>query len=78
MEKTPQPKSSYIVFDFIVLNPTVSNYNQFVTPTVTIDCVDLLHNCDEYQRDLCTNPLYRLFREQNCRKYCRICKGICM
>ncbi|XP_052703991.1 uncharacterized protein ZK673.1-like [Crassostrea angulata] len=43
-------------------------------PTVTIDCVDQLHNCDEYQRDLCTNSLYRLFREQNCRKYCRICK----
>lgn len=73
------PRPSYIVFDFIVFGIilfsliTINLYN--VAPTVTIDCVDQLHNCDEYQRDLCTNSLYRLLREQNCRKYCRICKG---
>lgn len=70
------PLLSYIVFDFIVFGIIFfSTYYQIVAPTVTIDCMDQLHNCDEYQRDLCTNPLYRLFREQNCRKYCRICKG---
>ncbi|XP_078310638.1 uncharacterized protein LOC144618469 [Crassostrea virginica] len=43
-------------------------------PTVTVLCVDQLKNCDEYQADLCINSLYRLFREEKCRKYCGICK----
>ncbi|XP_062580982.1 uncharacterized protein LOC134242855 [Saccostrea cucullata] len=44
-------------------------------PTVTVACQDKLPNCDEYQSDLCINPLYRLWREDNCRKFCGICKG---
>ncbi|KAK3103323.1 hypothetical protein FSP39_018485 [Pinctada imbricata] len=44
----------------------------YVPPTFT-PCVDKLLNCEEYNKDLCTNPLYRFFREANCRKYCDLC-----
>ena len=46
-----------------------------LVPTVTITCKDELTTCDEYQADLCSNHLFRLFREKNCRKFCGICKG---
>ena len=52
-------------FEFIVI----------LVPTVTITCKDELTTCDEYQADLCSNHLFRLFREKNCRKFCGICKG---
>ncbi|XP_052706071.1 uncharacterized protein ZK673.1-like [Crassostrea angulata] len=42
-------------------------------PTLTILCKDEIPNCEDYSRDLCTNPLYRIFREKNCRKSCKIC-----
>lgn len=44
-------------------------------PTLTILCKDEIPNCEDYSRDLCTNPLYRIFREKNCRKFCKICTG---
>ncbi|XP_062581105.1 uncharacterized protein LOC134242921 isoform X2 [Saccostrea cucullata] len=44
-------------------------------PTTTIACQDKLSNCNEYQSNLCTEPLYRLWREENCRKFCGICTG---
>ncbi|XP_048747795.2 uncharacterized protein LOC125659995 isoform X2 [Ostrea edulis] len=43
--------------------------------TTTVPCFDVKDNCDEYQSDLCRNNLYRLFRERNCRKFCKICTG---
>nr|XP_022336173.1 uncharacterized protein ZK673.1-like [Crassostrea virginica] len=43
-------------------------------PTLTILCKDEIPNCEDYSRDLCTNHLYRIFREKNCRKFCGICK----
>lgn len=36
-------------------------------------CVDKISNCNEYDADLCTNPLYRLFREDNCQLFCGLC-----
>lgn len=45
-------------------------------PTRTVPCSDKLANCDEYPPDLCTNELYRLWREDNCRKFCGVCSGI--
>ncbi|XP_062580984.1 uncharacterized protein LOC134242858, partial [Saccostrea cucullata] len=45
-------------------------------PTVTIACQDKLSNCNEYQSNLCIEPLYRLWREENCRKFCGICTGV--
>ncbi|XP_056018424.1 uncharacterized protein LOC125668451 [Ostrea edulis] len=45
-------------------------------PTVSDECKDTLPNCDEYQSDMCTNHLYKLFREINCRQFCGICKGV--
>lgn len=45
-------------------------------PTRIVPCSDKLTNCDEYPPDLCTNELYRLWREDNCRKFCGICSGI--
>lgn len=47
-----------------------------VAPTRIVPCSDKLTNCDEYPPDLCTNELYRLWREDNCRKFCGICSGI--
>nr|XP_022336718.1 uncharacterized protein LOC111132994 isoform X2 [Crassostrea virginica] len=44
-------------------------------PTRIVPCRDRLTNCDEYSSDLCINPLYRLWREENCRKYCGVCTG---
>ena len=46
-----------------------------VAPTRIVPCRDQLTNCDEYSSDVCVNPLYRLWREDNCRKYCGICSG---
>ncbi|XP_062597182.1 uncharacterized protein LOC134258655 [Saccostrea cucullata] len=43
-------------------------------PTLTILCKDEIPTCRDYSADLCTNPLYRIFRERKCRKYCGICK----
>ncbi|XP_052100630.1 mucin-2-like isoform X2 [Mytilus californianus] len=43
--------------------------------TSPVPCVDKIPNCNEYDADLCTNPLYRLFREDNCLKFCNLCKG---
>ncbi|XP_071167719.1 uncharacterized protein [Mytilus edulis] len=43
--------------------------------TSPMPCVDKIPNCNEYDADLCTNPLYRLFREDNCMKFCSLCKG---
>ncbi|CAG2185197.1 unnamed protein product [Mytilus edulis] len=37
-------------------------------------CVNKVSNCNEYDADLCTNPLYRLFREDNCKLFCGLCK----
>lgn len=51
--------------------------NLFVSEhTSPIPCVDKIPNCNEYDADLCTNPLYRLFREDNCRKFCSLCTGM--
>ena len=47
----------------------------FLAPTRIVPCRDRLTNCDEYSSDLCINPLYRLWREENCRKYCGVCTG---
>jgi hypothetical protein len=44
-------------------------------PTKIVPCADRLTNCDEYTSDVCTNPFYRIWREDNCRKYCKICTG---
>jgi len=44
--------------------------------TSPLPCVDKIPNCNEYDADLCTNPLYRLFREDNCRKFCSLCTGM--
>lgn len=51
------------------------NKFSFLGPTLTILCKDEIPNCEDYSRDLCTNPLYRIFREKNCRKSCKICTG---
>uniref|UniRef100_K1PAK4 Uncharacterized protein n=1 Tax=Magallana gigas TaxID=29159 RepID=K1PAK4_MAGGI len=45
-------------------------------PTRIVPCSDKLTNCDEYPPDLCSNEVYRLWREDNCRKFCGICSGI--
>lgn len=42
--------------------------------TTTPPCVDKISHCNEYDADLCTNPLYRLFREDNCQQFCGLCK----
>lgn len=47
-----------------------------VAPTQIIPCTDKLTTCDEYLLDLCINEFYRLWREDNCRKFCGICSGI--
>ncbi|XP_061171904.1 uncharacterized protein LOC133181406 [Saccostrea echinata] len=47
-----------------------------LVPTQSVECKDKLPTCAEYQSDLCTNRLFRLFREENCRKFCKICEGI--
>ncbi|XP_048744328.2 uncharacterized protein LOC125657650 isoform X2 [Ostrea edulis] len=45
-------------------------------PTKIVPCVDRISNCDEYVKDLCINTKYRIFREDNCRRYCKICTGL--
>ncbi|GFN83440.1 kielin/chordin-like protein isoform x2 [Plakobranchus ocellatus] len=39
------------------------------------ECKDKIDNCDEYQADLCTNPLYTIFAEDNCQKFCNLCNS---
>ncbi|XP_076107700.1 uncharacterized protein LOC143075976 isoform X3 [Mytilus galloprovincialis] len=45
-----------------------------IVSTPPSSCVDKISNCYEYDADLCTNPLYRLFREDNCQLFCGLCK----
>ncbi|VDI58130.1 Hypothetical predicted protein [Mytilus galloprovincialis] len=45
-----------------------------IVGTPPSSCVDKISNCYEYDADLCTNPLYRLFREDNCQLFCGLCK----
>lgn len=48
-----------------------------IAHTSPLPCINHIHNCQEYGDDLCTNPLYRLFREDNCRKFCGLCTRKC-
>ncbi|XP_063397551.1 uncharacterized protein LOC134681842 isoform X2 [Mytilus trossulus] len=45
-----------------------------IVSTPPPSCVDKISNCNEYDADLCTNPLYRLFKEDNCQLFCGLCK----
>lgn len=40
-------------------------------------CIDKLANCDSYDQSVCTNPDYKAWAADNCRKFCRheLCTG---
>lgn len=45
-------------------------------PTPPPVCEDKIPNCKAYNQDTCTNPDYRLWVMDNCKKYCGLCKLI--
>ncbi|CAG2233741.1 unnamed protein product [Mytilus edulis] len=40
---------------------------------IRVPCLDKISNCHEYDADLCTNVVYKLFRKDNCARFCGIC-----
>lgn len=37
------------------------------------ECKDAIAICNEYGSEMCTQPEYRLFAEDNCKNYCNLC-----
>ncbi|XP_046372059.2 uncharacterized protein LOC124146049 isoform X2 [Haliotis rufescens] len=42
-------------------------------PTTAPPCVDLVKNCNQFQKDTCVNSFYKSWAEKNCRAYCEFC-----
>lgn len=38
-------------------------------------CLDSRPNCDQYDKDMCTNPQYAIWVEDNCPQHCGKCSG---
>lgn len=43
-------------------------------PTAPPVCVDKIPNCKLYDPDTCTNPMYNLWVDDNCKQFCGRCK----
>ncbi|XP_071181496.1 uncharacterized protein [Mytilus edulis] len=71
------PCNAHLCDDRLTPGTTTPGYvtdNNLTVSTPPSSCVDKISNCYEYDADLCTNPLYRLFREDNCQLFCGLCK----
>lgn len=43
--------------------------------TTSKPCLDVRPNCDQYDKDMCTNPSYTIWVDDNCPQYCNRCPG---
>jgi len=53
-----------------------ANYCGFCQGVATTKpCLDTRPNCAQYDKDMCTNPQYKIWVDDNCPQYCGRCGG---